>query len=196
MRYFSGFTFSLLSLSFSLFVNAETEIGTLAKQGNVEGLKKLVSSGVNVDSVDKDSSWSYTPLILATKSEKRDVVKYLLENNANPNLLDAADSSALKYAVQLGNYEIVKLLLEHKANPEVSTDDEGRSPLVWSILSVTGSDKTKYVNVDQEVKILNALVAAGAKCKENFGYEKTNLNERAKTADQKMYNAYKIACQK
>ena len=50
------------------------------------------------------------------------LVKYLLKNNTDTNVVDANNDAALKMAAQGGHLEVVKYLLQHKANTNVVDD--------------------------------------------------------------------------
>ena len=69
-----------------------------------------------------------------TDPEKRriDVVRILLEHNADPNITDADGRTALDLAVEKGYRDVACLLIEHGANPQsqgeaVSCGNEGVS---------------------------------------------------------------------
>ena len=52
-----------------------------------------------------------TPLMWACQSNNIEMVKVLMENNANPNIVDVDNFSPFMAAVQLGNRPIVEILL-------------------------------------------------------------------------------------
>lgn len=79
-------------------------------------LKLLIEYNVDIDA-QETNKW-YTPLINTARRGKTDVVKILLENNANTHLTSFAGLPALFYALE-GKYEdIIHLLLKHE------TDDD------------------------------------------------------------------------
>ena len=66
----------------------------------------------------------YTPLQIAVKSNKRNMVKSLLKHGAGVNELDGSfELSALAIAVQENNLGMAKLLLEHGADTNISSID-------------------------------------------------------------------------
>ena len=64
-----------------------------------------------------------TPLMYAAAGGFPDVVKYLIEKNANVNLKHKSGGSALMEAATAGNTTVVQILLEAKADPFISDDD-------------------------------------------------------------------------
>lgn len=107
-------------------------------RGDVSNALKSAGLGANVDifkklhqrlkdKVDlndqKNDRQGETILIVASSNGRDDIVEYLLENGANPNLVttikdskDAAyDQDALTFACQRGHAGVIKLLLKHGA---------------------------------------------------------------------------------
>lgn len=52
----------------------------------------------------------YTPLIIAVRSQQKDIVKYLLESGADTNKLDDQGKNALWHAEQQGEQSAINLL--------------------------------------------------------------------------------------
>lgn len=116
------------------------------KQGDVDEVRQLVDSGVDVDGrirgdgtalimaarqgdlemidllielgadPDQASRGDGNPLIMAAKSGHADAVKRLLAAGADVNAIVPHDETALINAARASNLEIVKLLVEHEAN--------------------------------------------------------------------------------
>lgn len=107
-------------------------------RGDVSNALKSAGLGANVDifkklhqrlkdKVDlndqKNDRQGETILIVASSNGRDDIVEYLLENGANPNLVttikdskDAAyDQDARTFACQRGHAGVIKLLLKHGA---------------------------------------------------------------------------------
>ena len=63
-----------------------------AKEGNVSKVKDLLSSGSDVNDVDKEG---WTPLIAASWSGRLDVVRLLIEKGADVNARDNGGGTAL-----------------------------------------------------------------------------------------------------
>jgi len=82
----------------------------LAAEGNVDELKELLNSGVNVNACGYDSR---TALHLAASQGKLDVVKLLLERGANVNAIDRFGSTPLNDALQAHRSDIAAYLRQH-----------------------------------------------------------------------------------
>jgi len=79
-----------------------------------------------------------TPLMAATVKKNSKLVKLLLENNANPNLTDQNNSTALHFSVIFNQQEIIELLMKHKANPNIK-DNRGNTALDYA--KITNNNK-------------------------------------------------------
>lgn len=104
----------LAACALPLSARANSELATLAEHGQVEPLKQLLNSGVDVNSRLGDGS---TALHWAVLHDQRDVVVALLEAGADPVLPNRNGISPLFLAVQNGNTEIVSSLLKAGADP-------------------------------------------------------------------------------
>ena len=85
-----------------------------------------------------------TPLMAATVKKNRYLVKLLLEKNANPNLTDQNNSTALHFSVIFNQQEIIELLMKHNANPNIK-DNRGNTAL----------DYAKITNNNKFIQLLN-----------------------------------------
>lgn len=135
------------ALGWAAFIGYEDMVDYLLEQnadlfatdrGDVSNALKSAGLGANVDifkklhqrlkdKVDlndqKNDRQGETILIVASSNGREDIVEYLLENGANPNLVttikdskDAAyDQDALTFACQRGHAGVIKLLLKHGA---------------------------------------------------------------------------------
>ena len=79
-----------------------------------------------------------TPLMAATVKKNSNLVKLLLENNANPNLTDQNNSTALHFSVIFNQQEIIELLMKHKADPNIK-DNRGNTALDYA--KITNNNK-------------------------------------------------------
>ena len=71
---------------------------------------------VDVDTRGPNATNGDTPLILAVKADKREIVDLLLGHKANISLADKNDNTPLHHAAKLGSHAMVKLLVEHNAD--------------------------------------------------------------------------------
>lgn len=115
---------------------------TVELAGFYENDPELLKSSLNKTDLDK-KSWStawdeetkLSLLFMACLENKPEIVKYLLNEGANPNLGSSTDTP-LTIACKMQYVEIVKLLLE--ANAEETPDMDGNTPLLLAFTS--GSD--------------------------------------------------------
>ncbi|KAJ3700613.1 hypothetical protein LUZ61_004318 [Rhynchospora tenuis] len=112
-------------------------------------MDKLLESGIDINSVDKDG---LAPLHKAVMGKKEAVVSHLLRKQANPHVRDKDGATPLHYAVQVGALQTVKLLIKYKVDVNVA-DNEGWTPLhlaiqgrnrdIAKLLLVNGADSTR-----------------------------------------------------
>ena len=91
----------------------------------------------HVKDVNSKSGYG-TPLMAATVKKNSNLVKLLLENNANPNLTDQNNSTALHFSVIFNQQEIIELLMKHKADPNIK-DNRGNTALDYA--KITNNNK-------------------------------------------------------
>lgn len=115
-----------------------------ASAGDLGSVKLFLDGGMDINTY-----FSSTALSAASSNGKVDVVKFLLDNGANPNI-ETFYGTALVVAIKnANNLEIVNMLLAAKADPNAISSD-GHSAL--SVAAFTGNGQ-----------IITALVNAGAK---------------------------------
>jgi beta-lactamase regulating signal transducer with metallopeptidase domain len=155
----------------------------LAEKGEIDRLRRLFESGVDVDSV---SDGDGTALIGAARARQVRTVEFLLqEQHADPNVVSLGDGSPLIAASEAGSVEIVTMLLDAGANiDEVVPGDEnplmGASwqghPDVVQLLIDRGADVNAETWADGELRsplilakrsgnaeVVAKLIAAGAR---------------------------------
>ena len=89
-----------------------------AKAGDLNRVKELLQSGIDVNAQTKDKEFA----LLSAITEKRDdVARYLLQNGANPDLVDISGQSPALFAAYLQNVGILQDLIDHKANVDIPT---------------------------------------------------------------------------
>ncbi|XP_030838138.1 ankyrin repeat domain-containing protein 39-like [Strongylocentrotus purpuratus] len=99
----------------------ERGIWNAALSGDLAGVQKLLSSGCDVNTVDKSG---YTALHYACRNGHRDIVSTLLQHGANPNVLTRSGrASPLHRAAYGGHLEIVSQLLLAKADAGLVDSD-------------------------------------------------------------------------
>jgi ankyrin repeat protein len=99
--------------------------------GDLEGVKQMVAAG-QLEARDSEGN---TPLACACRGTKYDVVKYLLEQGADPNAAnDRVRNTPLVEAALCHQGPIVKLLLEHGADPD-KTRIDNQTPLMMAVFA-------------------------------------------------------------
>ncbi len=93
-----------------------------AYRGDLDGVKKHVEKNADINQYDR---WGWTPIMWAIYYNYYDIVKYLLEQNADPNARSMhdygsvlKDSTPLILAATYGYGGIARQLLKHGANPK------------------------------------------------------------------------------
>lgn len=74
-----------------------------------------------------------TALMAAVIAGKNDVITYLLDNGANPNVRNINGITALHLAAREGKKDIVKQLLDRDADPN-NADDNRMTPLLYAVM--------------------------------------------------------------
>lgn len=104
-------------------------------ENRLEDVKKCIERGVDVNKYDE---WGWTPLMWASYYLHYDIVLFLLENGADPNLRTTGKysslpegSTALMMAAVNGNVSLVKLLLKHKADKKI-VNKYGRTAISYA----------------------------------------------------------------
>ena len=114
-----------------------------SEQGFFECVRNLCEGGADVELAPSGKTAlsmnlsGQTPLFCAAKEGHVEIVKYLLDRNANPNATNHYGVSVLWIPCQRGLTKIVELLLEKGANPEIAPsgpEAEERSISGWTPL--------------------------------------------------------------
>lgn len=125
-------TMLLVALGFFLWLahrvgQYNTPLAAAAGRGDLETVKSLLAKGADINEQPR-GMLGMTPLLQAIgtgyTTGKTNVVFYLLERGANPNLKDHAGSPALYFAVAQGDFatNLVKALIAHGADVNFRTE--------------------------------------------------------------------------
>lgn len=90
----------------------------------------------------------YTPLHVACLHSSIEVIKLLLENKADVNMIDSTKRTALHYATLANRPDVVSICIEHGANVNQQTSS-GKTALMYAVQ-------------EKNMAIVKALLAAGA----------------------------------
>lgn len=104
------------SLAASPYVAAGVydDILVAANQGDTTTVVDLLRRGMDVNTTDPQGN---TLLMIATREKNLELVRFLLDNRANPHKRNRYGDTALMIAALQGTEEIVKRLLERKVEP-------------------------------------------------------------------------------
>jgi ankyrin repeat protein len=80
--------------------------------------------------IDQTHSNGESLLTIAVKYSCYDIVKYLINNEANINILDNENNTPLHHALKNKNYKIANLLIENKAD-EYIPNNRGQTPWMF-----------------------------------------------------------------
>ena len=101
-----------------------------ARVGDLDSAKLLVAAGANVNDAD---AWGVSATTLAAHSGFGDLVRFLLDKGADPNLA-APGFTALHEAIMRRDEKMVAALLDHGADPNAPLRDvDSDSPIVATI---------------------------------------------------------------
>lgn len=138
----------MLSVSLSASAGVYEEILSAAQRDETATVIDYLRRGMDVNTTDPQGN---TLLMIAARSNNKDLVKFLVDNRANALKRNRYGDTALMISSLMGHEEVVRLILEKKVDPNQS----GWSPL-------------HYAAFENRDSIIAMLLAAGA-----------NINARA-----------------
>lgn len=152
--------FRVLSVAAILIASASAAASEtlfdVVKSGDTAGVERLLASGAEVDSRDRDQA---TPLITAALNDQPAVAQLLLSKGADVMARNAGGFTPLHAAAYSGNVEIAELLLGKGAVLEDAANKAGVTPLMVAV-------------EENHVAMLELLIARGADVNrpESHGY--------------------------
>ncbi|OMQ07969.1 ankyrin repeat domain-containing protein [[Flexibacter] sp. ATCC 35103] len=87
-----------------------TPLTVAVSKGDLEFVKKLIEYGADVNEISED----LTPLMIAARYNKVDILRILLSNGANPSVRNEKGFTALKYAQLSNATEAIAILKDLK----------------------------------------------------------------------------------
>jgi ankyrin repeat protein len=139
--------------------NSKKDIFDVARHGTVSDMAILIEENAQI--INKKNKAGYTPLILASYNNNKEIVPYLIKKGAQVNQQSDL-GTALMAASYKGNNIIVKILLKKGANVN-SSDSKGTTAL-------------HYACVNQNTKLVKLLVKNKAKIDVKDHKRKTPLD--------------------
>ena len=94
-----------------------TPLALAIRNGDFQKVKALVNAGASVNKPILNGR--ATPLLLAVRVGRKNIIAFLLEKGADPNQADPEGNTPLHYAAALNNPSAVQALLEAKADPSI-----------------------------------------------------------------------------
>jgi len=154
-------TILIIGFSGQLYASSNENLITAAKEGNIEDVKSALKAGAKINYKSKKDSIFVgaspagdTALMKAVSAGDVDIVKYLLESKADPNIKNNSGDTAIMYISRSEScspeqLEILKLLIEYKANVNIK-DSEKDTPLIMMCRSNT--DKSACIEILLQTK--------------------------------------------
>ncbi len=104
-----------------------------AEVGDLEKVKALIKQGRSINERQSNARFGWTPLIAAIFQDETNVVHYLIESGADPNLGDKNGQTPLMWAMARGDahVDIVKDLIAHAADV-FATNANGATALSYA----------------------------------------------------------------
>ncbi|MCC7260712.1 MAG: ankyrin repeat domain-containing protein [Alphaproteobacteria bacterium] len=156
-----------------------------AETDNLTALKSMVKAGKPVDS---QGAFQTTALMRAAYHGYDDVVKYLLNAGADPNLTDIGGATALHLATRQGHAGVAKQLIEFGAEVD-AVDGEGWTPLMRAALTekpelvdllVKKGADINATNDLGETALMHAVMAGSSKVAEQLIYHGADETKKSK----------------
>lgn len=140
----------------------DTALIFAARLGDIGSTKLLVAAGANVNDAD---GWGMSAMALAAYNNHGDVVEYLVEIGADPNLA-SSEIAPLHAAILHRNERLVDALLAHRADPNLRlrawTGVERGSRDRWIHPSMVGASPLWLAARAGTPKMMRLLIARGA----------------------------------
>jgi len=100
-----------------------------ALEGRTELVKKLLTEGLDVNTIDEDGR---SPLMYAAFNGHYEIMKLLIDKGALTNACDSNGRTALMMAASGPYPAAVKLLLDHQADPNLIDKEEHFTALMYA----------------------------------------------------------------
>lgn len=106
----------------SFFSETPSALAIAISKGELQTVQQIIESGTKVNKKIN----GLTPLMYAARYNKVEIIKYLLQMGADPNIRDSQGFTALKYAELSNAYDAITVLKSPQINPQmnISMDDD------------------------------------------------------------------------
>ena len=101
--------------------NTESNIWIDAKLGNLNGIDRHLTKGVDINALDR--RLGITPLCLASSSGEIEAVQFMIQKNAEVNRKNSDGGTPLHCAAIFGRIQLVDLLVKNGADVNVRTNE-------------------------------------------------------------------------
>jgi len=130
------------------------ELMSATRDGDISRVRNLVRAGAQVEMRDNANG---TPVLWAAREGHTEIVKFLLENGANPNVIEHGnkDMTPLLWAAILNNLECVKVLLDHGADINAATTD-GYTALMQAAINGTSEVVSVLLDHGPDLRLRNS----------------------------------------
>ena len=120
-----------------------------AKDGNAEFVQKLIEDGADIEM--KDRKHGSTALLWACQNGHTNVVKILLQNDANVFATSYIGITPLHFAAESGSSQTVQMLIDKGVKIEFIDKKNGLTPLLWdSIYSYVSLNLYRFHQTDRQ----------------------------------------------
>ena len=142
----------LFTTSTIVIADDNLELSRAANNGEIEKVKALIKSGVDVNAWSNLGLGKHTPLMYAVYKGHYEVAKILIEAGADVNAFHPPDHTVLYHAIESyrQSAEIVQLLVDSGVNMDPN-------PLFWVVDSLSTAGEKSEVP-----KVMSILINAGA----------------------------------
>lgn len=120
------------------------------RDGDLDAIKRLVDDGADINSLVDNL---FRVVAHPGAGDRVAVVRYLLQNGADPHLPAYDQASALDLWSYEGDASVVQVLLEHQADPNLGCAPSGETPLHYA---------TSRGHLPGRTECVKLLLAAGA----------------------------------
>lgn len=134
---------------------ASTSLMQKAVEGDVIGVKQLITEGVDVNAHGDDATWNKTALMEAAERGHTEVVRVLIEAQAEINARDMYGDTAIMLAAWKKHPETVALLLKAGADVNAQNTGYGSTLLFFLIENGDIENLKTALNSDANIHVRN-----------------------------------------